>query len=202
MPSISAAPWEGLVRAGKGGFEAVTGLDFSTRFFRLAARMQEEGYLRYALPEEGEVVSFHEIAWVNWGWMPSEIGSNSTRQTPATCRRSSAVTTWCWRRISSTVSTRHGSSSHDPRADEPRSAAGDYLALHLAGGVHQEGGVAWRVPGGGRAGLDPGRAEGCAVGPIPHAGGTAGCAVRHPRDAAKISAFDSGIDVWELEGGE
>jgi len=45
----------------KGGFDKVTGLDFSTRFFRLAARMQEEGYLRYALPEEGEVVSFHEI---------------------------------------------------------------------------------------------------------------------------------------------
>lgn len=45
----------------KGGFERVTGLDFSTRFFRLAARMQEEGYLRYALPEEGEIVSFHEI---------------------------------------------------------------------------------------------------------------------------------------------
>jgi len=45
----------------KGGFQQVTGLDFSTRFFRLAARMQEEGYLRYAFPEEGEIVSFHEI---------------------------------------------------------------------------------------------------------------------------------------------
>jgi 5-histidylcysteine sulfoxide synthase/putative 4-mercaptohistidine N1-methyltranferase len=45
----------------KGGFAQVTGLDFSTRFFRLAARMQEEGYLRYAFPEEGDVVSFHEI---------------------------------------------------------------------------------------------------------------------------------------------
>lgn len=45
----------------RGGFKKVTGLDFSTRFFRLAARMQEEGYLRYAFPEEGEVVSFHEI---------------------------------------------------------------------------------------------------------------------------------------------
>ena len=45
-----------------GGFSQVTGLDFSTRFFRLAARMQEEGYLRYALPEEGDVVSFHEIS--------------------------------------------------------------------------------------------------------------------------------------------
>ncbi|MBT0663688.1 5-histidylcysteine sulfoxide synthase [Geobacter pelophilus] len=45
----------------RGGFSRVTGLDFSTRFFRLAARMQEEGYLRYELPEEGDVVSFHEI---------------------------------------------------------------------------------------------------------------------------------------------
>jgi len=45
----------------KGGFDRVTGLDFSTRFFRLAARMQQEGYLRYELTEEGDVVSFHEI---------------------------------------------------------------------------------------------------------------------------------------------
>lgn len=44
----------------RGGFERVTGVDFSTRFFRLAARMQEEGALRYALPEEGDIVSFHE----------------------------------------------------------------------------------------------------------------------------------------------
>lgn len=43
------------------GFDQVTGLDFSSRFFRLAARMQEEGGLRYALPEEGEVVSYHEL---------------------------------------------------------------------------------------------------------------------------------------------
>jgi 5-histidylcysteine sulfoxide synthase/putative 4-mercaptohistidine N1-methyltranferase len=51
----------------KGGFAKVTGLDFSTRFFRLAARMQEEGYLRYAFPEEGEVASFHEIGLKDLG---------------------------------------------------------------------------------------------------------------------------------------
>ncbi|MBJ6798648.1 5-histidylcysteine sulfoxide synthase [Geomonas propionica] len=44
------------------GFDRVTGIDFSSRFFRLAARMQEEGYLRYALPEEGEIVSYHELS--------------------------------------------------------------------------------------------------------------------------------------------
>lgn len=46
----------------RGGFEKVTGLDFSSRFFRLAARMQEEGYLRYSFPEEGDIVSYHEIS--------------------------------------------------------------------------------------------------------------------------------------------
>jgi len=45
----------------RGGFAQVTGLDFSTRFFRLATRMRDEGYLRYTFPEEGEIVSFHEI---------------------------------------------------------------------------------------------------------------------------------------------
>jgi 5-histidylcysteine sulfoxide synthase/putative 4-mercaptohistidine N1-methyltranferase len=51
----------------KGGFRQVTGLDFSTRFFRLAARMQEQGSLRYALPEEGEIVSFHEVGLAEFG---------------------------------------------------------------------------------------------------------------------------------------
>ena len=51
----------------RGGFGRVTGLDFSTRFFRLAARMQEEGYLRYAFPEEGEILSFHETGLADLG---------------------------------------------------------------------------------------------------------------------------------------
>jgi len=51
----------------RGGFARVTGLDFSTRFFRLATRMQEEGYLRYAFAEEGEICSFHEISLADFG---------------------------------------------------------------------------------------------------------------------------------------
>ena len=51
----------------RGGFAKVTGLDFSTRFFRLATRMQEEGYLRYAFREEGEICSFHEISLADFG---------------------------------------------------------------------------------------------------------------------------------------
>ncbi|WP_224984033.1 5-histidylcysteine sulfoxide synthase [Geomonas agri] len=52
------------------GFDRVTGIDFSSRFFRLAARMQEEGYLRYALPEEGDIVSFHELSLEELGLAP------------------------------------------------------------------------------------------------------------------------------------
>jgi len=51
----------------RGGFAKVTGLDFSTRFFRLATRMQAEGYLRYAFPEEGDICSYHEIVLADLG---------------------------------------------------------------------------------------------------------------------------------------
>jgi 5-histidylcysteine sulfoxide synthase/putative 4-mercaptohistidine N1-methyltranferase len=41
-------------------FRLVNGLDFSARFIRIAYQMQEKGMLRYELPEEGEIVSYHE----------------------------------------------------------------------------------------------------------------------------------------------
>jgi 5-histidylcysteine sulfoxide synthase/putative 4-mercaptohistidine N1-methyltranferase len=41
-------------------FGFVNGLDFSARFIRIAYQMQEKGMLRYELPEEGEIVSYHE----------------------------------------------------------------------------------------------------------------------------------------------
>ena len=41
-------------------FRLVHGLDFSARFIRIAYQMQEKGVLRYELPEEGDIVSYHE----------------------------------------------------------------------------------------------------------------------------------------------
>lgn len=41
-------------------FEAVHGIDFSARFIRIAFQLQEKGYTRYELFEEGELTSFHE----------------------------------------------------------------------------------------------------------------------------------------------
>ena len=41
-------------------FDAVSGIDFSARFIRIAHQMQERGSIHYQLPEEGEIVSFHE----------------------------------------------------------------------------------------------------------------------------------------------
>lgn len=41
-------------------FDSVHGLDFSARFIRIAFQLQEKGYTRYELCEEGDIVSFHE----------------------------------------------------------------------------------------------------------------------------------------------
>ena len=41
-------------------FDWVSGIDFSARFIRIAYQLQEKGVIHYQLPEEGEIVSFHE----------------------------------------------------------------------------------------------------------------------------------------------
>ena len=48
-------------------FECVNGLDFSARFIRIAYQMQEKGVIRYELPEEGEIVSYHERKLEDFG---------------------------------------------------------------------------------------------------------------------------------------
>ncbi len=42
-------------------FDYVAGIDFSARFIRIAHQLQEKGITHYQLPEEGEIVSFHEV---------------------------------------------------------------------------------------------------------------------------------------------
>ncbi|NCA84504.1 MAG: 5-histidylcysteine sulfoxide synthase [Clostridia bacterium] len=42
-------------------FDFVTGLDFSARFIKIADDLLNNGRIRYVLPEEGELVSFHEV---------------------------------------------------------------------------------------------------------------------------------------------
>jgi 5-histidylcysteine sulfoxide synthase/putative 4-mercaptohistidine N1-methyltranferase len=48
-------------------FEFVTGLDFSARFIRIAFQLQEKGVIHYELPEEGDIVSFHERRLSDFG---------------------------------------------------------------------------------------------------------------------------------------
>jgi putative 4-mercaptohistidine N1-methyltranferase len=38
----------------------VTGIDFSARFIRVGHQMQQNGSIRFSIPEEGELVSYHE----------------------------------------------------------------------------------------------------------------------------------------------
>jgi 5-histidylcysteine sulfoxide synthase/putative 4-mercaptohistidine N1-methyltranferase len=42
-------------------FDFVTGLDFSARFIKIAGDLIKNGFIRYVLPEEGELVSYHEV---------------------------------------------------------------------------------------------------------------------------------------------
>lgn len=43
-------------------FDFVTGLDFSARFIKIADALIHKGFIRYILPEEGELVSYHEVS--------------------------------------------------------------------------------------------------------------------------------------------
>lgn len=49
-------------------FDFVTGLDFSARFIKIADELIEKGYIRYVLPEEGELVSYHEVSMADFGF--------------------------------------------------------------------------------------------------------------------------------------
>jgi 5-histidylcysteine sulfoxide synthase/putative 4-mercaptohistidine N1-methyltranferase len=41
-------------------YENVTGVDFTARMIRIGVELKEKGYTQYTLPEEGEIVSFHQ----------------------------------------------------------------------------------------------------------------------------------------------
>ena len=41
-------------------FDKVTGLDFSARFINVGVQLAAQGIIRYTLPDEGELVSYHE----------------------------------------------------------------------------------------------------------------------------------------------
>ncbi len=45
----------------------VTGIDFSARFVKVGYEMQEKGHVRYTIPEEGELVSYHEKSLAGMG---------------------------------------------------------------------------------------------------------------------------------------
>jgi len=48
-------------------FGHVTGLDFSARFIRIADEMVKKGYVQYVLPDEGDLVSYHERRLAEYG---------------------------------------------------------------------------------------------------------------------------------------
>lgn len=45
----------------------VTGIDFSARFVRVGHQLQQQGFTRYAIAEEGDLVSYHEKTLAQFG---------------------------------------------------------------------------------------------------------------------------------------
>jgi len=50
------------------GFDKVTGLDFTARTIRVAVQLQESGSFNYVFPEEGELLSYHQLNMNNMGF--------------------------------------------------------------------------------------------------------------------------------------
>ena len=50
------------------GFESVTGLDFTARNIRVAVQLQENGSFNYVFPEEGDLLSYHQLNMNNLGF--------------------------------------------------------------------------------------------------------------------------------------
>lgn len=50
-----------------GSFKQVTGIDFSARYIRIALQLQEQGFMRYILPDEDELVYYHDIQLSDFG---------------------------------------------------------------------------------------------------------------------------------------
>jgi putative 4-mercaptohistidine N1-methyltranferase len=42
-------------------FDQLTGIDFSARFIRMAIQLQEYGFMRYIIKDEGELLNYHDI---------------------------------------------------------------------------------------------------------------------------------------------
>ena len=51
----------------RGGFDDVTGIDFSARFINLADELVNQGLIRFALTDEGELQSFREVSLAQLG---------------------------------------------------------------------------------------------------------------------------------------
>lgn len=48
-------------------FDKVTALDFSARYTSVAAQLQEQGYMRYVMKDEGELVFYRDVVLTNFG---------------------------------------------------------------------------------------------------------------------------------------
>ncbi len=155
-------------------FDLVTGIDFSARFIRVALQLKEKGIVHFELVEEGDVVSYHEARL-------SELGldqvadrveffqGDATNLKPQFTGYDLILAANLIDRLYDPKTI----SGDDSRAAESGGYSGHHLALHLAGGIHEEGELAGRLPQRRRALHDAGRPPRSAESTFRHAGCTA-----------------------------
>ena len=126
-------------------FDRVTGIDFSARFIRVAMQLKEKGNLHFELVEEGDVVSYHEARLSEQG-LDRVADRVEFFQGDATNLKPQFTG---YDLILAGSALRPEEISGDcSRTAEPWGRSGHYIALYLAGGVYEEGELAWRLPQG------------------------------------------------------
>jgi 5-histidylcysteine sulfoxide synthase/putative 4-mercaptohistidine N1-methyltranferase len=56
-------------------FDQVTGIDFSTRFIDKAQLLLNQGFIRYAVPKEGQILEYYERSLVEMGFSKEDLKS-------------------------------------------------------------------------------------------------------------------------------
>ena len=146
-PWTWAARWAGRRSSWPGSSSSVTGIDFSARFIRVALQLKEKGNAHFELVEEGEVVSYHEARL-------SDAGLDGVAERVEFFQGDATNLKPQFTGYDLVLAANLLDRLYDPKRFletiherlKPGGRARDYLALHLAGGVHEEGELAGRVP--------------------------------------------------------
>ena len=185
------------------GFEQVTGIDFSARFIRIALELKEKGNAHFELMEEGDLVSYHEARLADMGLQEVAqrvefFQGDATNLKPHFSGYDLVLAANLVDRLVRSEAV----PGIDPPTDRAGRNPGDYVALHVAGGIHCQAELAGRFSQRGRT-MDDAGCRGRIAGPaFPDARHSAGLGVRAPRNAVRVPAHCRRVDGLAAKVGQ